>query len=88
MGSIPGLGRSPGEGTSNHSSVPHIGVLLATVHGVAKDQTERLNNKHSNVIVRSFNSFIREESLFIIFAFFFLIIKDINKSQYRTKNIF
>ena len=88
MGSIPGLGRSPGERNGNHSSVPHIGVLWATVHGVAKDQTERLNNKHSNVIVRSFNSFIREESLFIIFAFFFLIIKDINKSQYRTKNIF
>ena len=56
---------------ATHSSVPHIGVLWATVHGVAKDQTERLNNKHSNVIVRSFNSFIREESLFIIFAFFF-----------------
>ena len=46
MGSVPGLGRSPGEGNGN----PHIqyscwenpmdrGVLCATVHGVARSQT-------------------------------------------------
>ena len=75
MGSIPGLGRSPGEGNVNPVQCSYlenptdIGVLWATVHGVAKDQTERLNSKHSNMTVRSFNSFISEESLFIIFAF-------------------
>ena len=75
MGSIPGLGRSPGEGNVNPVQCSYlenptdIGVLWATVHGVTKDQTERLNSKHSNMTVRSFNSFISEESLFIIFAF-------------------
>ena len=44
-GSIPGLGRSPGEGNSNplqHSCLENPmdgGALQATVHGVAKSRT-------------------------------------------------
>ena len=42
MGSIPGLGRSPGEGSGNPLQYPCLGNLMdrgawwATVHGVAK----------------------------------------------------
>ena len=45
LGLIPGLGKSPGEGNGNHSSIlawkiPWTeGVWQATVHGVTKSQT-------------------------------------------------
>ena len=45
LASIPGLGRSPGEGMATHSSIlawkiPWTGgAWRATVHGVAKSQT-------------------------------------------------
>ena len=48
-GSIPGLGRSPGEGNGNPLQDPCLqnpmdgGVWLATVHGVTKSRT-RLND--------------------------------------------
>jgi len=44
LGSIPGSGRSPGEGNSNPLEYPCLGNLInkgawqATVHGVAKSQ--------------------------------------------------
>ena len=52
LGSIPGSGRSPGEGSGNplrHSCLENPmdgGAWWATVHGVAKesDTTERLHN--------------------------------------------
>ena len=49
LGSIPGLGRSPGEGNGNSLQYPCLGNLMdrgawrATVHGVAKSQA-RLSN--------------------------------------------
>ena len=49
MGSIPGLGRSPGEGNGNPLQYSCLenpmdgGAWWATVHGVAKSQT-RLSN--------------------------------------------
>ena len=45
LGSIPGLGRSPGEGNDNPLQYPCLenpidgGAWWATVHGVAKSQT-------------------------------------------------
>ena len=48
-GLIPGLGRSPGEGNGNPFQYPCLenpmdgGALYATVHGVAKGQTQRSN---------------------------------------------
>ena len=45
LGSIPGLGRSPGEGNGNPFQYPCLensvdrGVWQAIVHGVAKSQT-------------------------------------------------
>ena len=45
-GSIPGLGRSPGEGNGNPLQYPGLensmdrGALSATVHGVAKSRTQ------------------------------------------------
>ena len=45
LGSIPGLGRSPGEGNGNPLQYSYLenptdgGVWWATVHGVAKSQT-------------------------------------------------
>ena len=48
-GLIPGLGRSPGEGNGNplqHSCLENPmgqGALQATVHGVAKSQTQLSN---------------------------------------------
>ena len=45
LGSIPGLGRSPGEGNGNPFQYPCLenpmdgGAWWATVHGVAKSQT-------------------------------------------------
>ena len=55
-GSIPGLGRSPGEGSgkplqySRWENPVDRGALRATVHEVAKDSSdtaERLNNQHT-----------------------------------------
>ena len=54
LGSIPGSGRSPGEGTGNPLQYSCLGKPMdrgawrATVHGVAKSrtQTERLNNNN------------------------------------------
>ena len=46
LGSVPGLGRSPGGGHGNHSSIlawrisVDKGTWRATVHGVAKNQTQ------------------------------------------------
>ena len=46
MGLIPGLGRSPGEGTGNPLQYSYLGnprdrgAGQATVHGVAKSQTQ------------------------------------------------
>ena len=46
MGSIPGLGRTPGEGNGNplqHSGLENPmdrGAWQATIHGVAKSQTQ------------------------------------------------
>ena len=51
MGSIPGLGRSPGNGNTLHYSCLENpmdrGAWWATVHGFEKelDTTERLSNK-------------------------------------------
>ena len=55
MGSIPGLGKSPGEGNGNPFQHSCLGNPMdsrtwqATVHGVSKSQTElsNLNNKKS-----------------------------------------
>ena len=50
LGSIPGLGRSPGKGNGNPLQYSCLGnplnrgALQATVHGVAKSQTQ-LSNK-------------------------------------------
>ena len=52
-GSIPGLGRSPGEGNGNplqYSCLENFmdgGALWATVHGVAKSQTRLSDFTHS-----------------------------------------
>ena len=57
MGSIPGLGRSPGEGNGNplqYSCLENImdrGAWWATVHEVAKSRT-RLSNTFQSVQVR------------------------------------
>ena len=42
LGSIPGLGRSPGEGMATHSCLENFmdsGASQATDHGVTKSQT-------------------------------------------------
>ena len=52
-GSIPGLGRSPGEGNGDPLQYPGLenlmdrGAWWATVHGVAKSRA-RLSGKHTN----------------------------------------
>ena len=60
-GSIPGLGRSPGEGNGNLLQYSCLGNVMgrrawwATVHGVSKesDTTQRLNNnRHGNTGIR------------------------------------
>ena len=49
LGSIPGLGRSPGEGNGNPLQYPCLdnpmdrGAWQATVSGAAKSQTQRSN---------------------------------------------
>ena len=52
VGSVPGSGRSPGEGNGNALQYSFLGNLMvigacwATVHGAAElDTTELLNNK-------------------------------------------
>ena len=53
MGSIPGLGRSPGEGNGNPLQYSCLenpmdgGAWWATVHGVAKSQTRLSDFTHS-----------------------------------------
>ena len=53
LGSIPGLGRSPGEGNGNPLQYSCLedpmdgGALWATVHGVAKSRTRLSNFTHS-----------------------------------------
>ena len=57
-GSIPGLGRSPGEGNGNFLQYSCLenpvdtGAWQATVHGVTKelDMTERLNNHNKGIL--------------------------------------
>ena len=55
-GSIPGLGRSPGEGNGNPLQYPCLensmdgGAWRATVHRVAKSQTRLSYFTHSEVI--------------------------------------
>ena len=39
LGSIPGLGRSPGEGKVTHSSIPAWRIPWTVVHGVTKSWT-------------------------------------------------
>ena len=52
MGSVPGLGRSPGGGHGNPLKYSCLGNPMdrgawrATVHGVTKDQTQQLNNNN------------------------------------------
>ena len=52
LGSIPGLGRSPGEGNGNPLQNSCLedpmdgGALWATVHGVAKSRTRLSNFTH------------------------------------------
>ena len=60
VGSIPGLGRSPGEGNGNplqYSCLEHPmdrGAWWATVHGVAKSQTRLQQlSKHAWVLVEA-----------------------------------
>ena len=58
LGSIPGSGRSPGQGNGNplqYSCLENSmdrGVWWAIVHGVAKSQvmTERLTNTHTDTL--------------------------------------
>ena len=53
VGSIPGLGRSPGVGNGNPlqrsclGNPMDIGAWLATVHGVAKSQTHLSTHAHA-----------------------------------------
>ena len=55
MGSIPGSGRSPGEGMATHSS----GAWWATVHGVAEsDVTEATSHTHTVCPVPCFSGCI------------------------------
>ena len=57
LGSIPGLGRSPGEGNGNPLQYSCLenpmdrGAWWATVHGVAKSQTRLSNFTHSLTLV-------------------------------------
>ena len=62
VGSIPGSGRSPGEGNGNPFQYTCLGnprdrgTWPATVHGVTKGSgtTEGLNNNNSNILFFSF----------------------------------
>ena len=53
LGSIPGLGRSPGEGNGNPLQYPCLenpmdgGAWWATVHGVAESRTQLSDFTHS-----------------------------------------
>jgi len=55
LGSVPGLGRSPGEGNVNSLQYSCLeismdrGAWWATVHGVAKSQTQLNNNNMSEI---------------------------------------
>ena len=80
LGSVPGLGRSPGEGNSNplqYSCLENSmdgGAWQATVHGVAKSQTDWVTITHSlrfllQVIVQWNPSFLNKYCI----SFFLLI---------------
>ena len=66
LGSIPGLGRSPGEGHGNplqyscleHSMEFSRGAWWATVHGVAKSRT-RLSDQHFHFHGKSMFNFLK-----------------------------
>ena len=64
LGSIPDLGRSPGEGNDGPLQYSHLenymdrGAWRATVHGVAKSQT-RLSDSHTQLDSRSSSDLIR-----------------------------
>ena len=55
LGSVPGLGRSPGKGNGNllqYSCLENSmnrGVWQATVHGVAKRSRKKLSNQHTHI---------------------------------------
>ena len=58
VGSVPRLGRSPGEGNGNHSSIlsnlenlMDRGAWKATVHGVAKESDETDVNKQQQASI-------------------------------------
>ena len=65
MGSIPGLGKSPGEGNGNPLQYSCLenpmerGAWWATVQGVTKSQT-RLSKKHFVYGVRGYSDFISD----------------------------
>ena len=59
LGSIPGLGRSPGEGTGCPLQYSGLEISMdCTVHGVAKSQT-RLSDFHFQSSGRIFHSFYK-----------------------------
>ena len=62
LGSIPGLGKSPGEGKATHSSILAWRMPWTTVHGVTKSRT-RLSHFH-------FHFFVKEEVIFGKLTFF------------------
>ena len=49
LGSIPGLGRYPGEGNGNSLQYSCLENPMTTVHGVAKSQT-KLSEQHTHVL--------------------------------------
>ena len=71
VGLIPGLRRSPGEGTGNPLQYSHLGDPMdrgawrATVHGVAKelDMTYCVDKKLSSYTLCSFQAFLRNSGI-------------------------
>ena len=67
LGSIPGLGRSPGGGHGNPLQYPCLenlldrGAWLAAVHGVAESQT-RLSDQHTHYYFPHFIKLVAEDS--------------------------
>ena len=70
LGSIPGLGRSPREGTGKPLQYSCLenpmdgGAWWSTVHGVAKSRTQLSNFTHSLCIFKAHNFFIGIELLY------------------------
>ena len=60
MGSIPGLGRSPGGGNSNLLQYSCLGnpmdrgIQWAIIHGVAKSQTQLSTHAHKIIYIYNF----------------------------------